>query len=84
MSTEPLYIDIIFEDHVYTATVYEMPQLRRFCSECVQKGRVFRFGKIHQYGSQRVSYIAHVMNQIREFATYDRWLAAKTEYCENE
>jgi len=69
-----MYIDIVFADHVYTETVYDMPQLRRFCSECVQQRRDFRFGKIHQYGSIRKSYICHVLNQIREFATYDRWL----------
>ncbi len=74
MGNQPAHIDIVFEDHVYTATVYDMPQLRMFCSECVREGRAFRFGKIHQYGSIRISYMAHVMNQIRKFATYDRWI----------
>lgn len=84
MRSNPLYIDIIFEDHVYTATVFETTQLRKFCSDCVRKGKTFRFGKIHQYGDISIARLSQVINQIREFATYDRWLAARTEYSENE
>jgi hypothetical protein len=73
---QPAYIDIVFEDHTYTATVYDMPQLRQFCNECGLEGRKFRFGKIHQTGSIRESYLHHVMNQIRKFNVYDRWLKA--------
>ncbi len=72
MKNEPAYIDIVFEDHTYTATVYEMRQLLRFCSDCVRSRREFRFGSIHQFGSINLDVLVCTMNQIRHFGTYSK------------
>jgi len=71
MST-PLHIDIVFADHTYTATCYDLEQLRRFCGDCVRSRRAFRFGSIYQYGDINLDKLVCMMNEIRWYGTYDR------------
>lgn len=73
-SQQPMLIEIVFVDHVYTATVHDLKSLERFCSNCVRSKRAFRFGSIFSYGSHNISRICQVMNGIRHFGTFDRYL----------
>ena len=69
---KPMLIEIVFVDHVHTATVHDLKSLERFCSQCVRSRRTFRFGSIFSYGSHNISRICQVMNRIRRFGTFDR------------
>jgi hypothetical protein len=68
---KPAYVEIVFADHVYTATVYDVKSLERFCRECCWGNRKFRFGSIKQYGSINLERLAQVMNRQRISAWYD-------------
>ena len=71
---KPMMIEIVFSNHVYTATVYDLKCLERFCSDMVRVFRAFRFGSIVSYGSVDLNSLCQVMNRIRHFGTYDRYL----------
>lgn len=71
---QPMLIEIVFADHVYTATVHDLKSLEEFCSNCVRRRRAFRFGSIFSYGSHNISRICQVLNGIRHFGTFDRYL----------
>ncbi len=71
---QPMLIEIVFVDHVYTATVHDLKSLENFCSNCVRRRRAFRFGSIVSYGSHNINRICQVMNGIRHFGTFDRYL----------
>lgn len=71
IQTKPAYIEIIFADHSYTATVYRVSQLIDFCGELVREGREFKFGSIQQYGDIDIQMLVGGMNSIRKFGTYN-------------
>lgn len=71
---KPMMIEIVFENHVYTATVYDLKCLENFCSDMVRSFRSFRFGSIVSYGSIDLNSLCKVMNRIRNFGTYVRYL----------
>ncbi len=71
---EPAYIEIVFEDHEYTATVHEPKQLERFCADCVRQKRPFRFGRRLSYGTLNLETLSVAMDRIKKYGTYDPYL----------
>jgi len=67
----PAYIEIVFEDHTYTATVYDILSLKRFCQECNRENRRFRFGEIKQYGSISIGKMTQAINRISKYSCHD-------------
>ena len=72
MNNEPAHIEIRFEDHNYTATVYDYQQLEKLCSGFVRERRQFRIGSIFQYGDLNIDELVKCLNRIQHFGTYDR------------
>jgi len=73
-ASEPLIIEIVHSDHVYTATAYSLASLERYCSDCVRSKRAFRFGDIRSYGTHNITQLCRVLNGIRHFGTFDKSL----------
>lgn len=72
--TEPAYIEIIFADHEYTATVYDPKQLERFCADCVRQKRTFRFGRRLSYGTLNLERLGVAIDRIKKYGTYHKYL----------
>ncbi len=71
---EPAYIEIVFEDHEYTATVHEPKQLERFCADCVRQKRPFRFGRRLSYGTLNLEKLSVVIERIKKCGSYNSCL----------
>lgn len=71
---KPAYIEIVHPTHTYTATVFELSQLTRYCSDLVESGVKFRIGNIESYGDLDIDSLVRTLNSLRRFGTYDRTL----------
>ena len=69
---QPAYIQIVFSDHTYTATVHDLKALENQCSLYVDMEREFRFGAIDQLGDVNVDGLVALMNRVRHYGTYNR------------
>ena len=65
-----MIIEIKHVDHSYTATVYDLNQLKDYCGECVQNKKRFAFGSIISYGTLNLNKIVRALNEMRTWGTY--------------
>lgn len=68
----PAIIDIVQEDHIYTATVNTLMSLENYCSDLVEAGKQFRIGSIRSYGTISVNALTIVLNRLSRYGTYNR------------
>ncbi len=75
---KPAYIEIVHPTHTYLATVHELGQLERYCSDVVEFGTPFRIGNIESYGDLDITDLVNTLNRIGRYGTYDKTLAKKS------
>lgn len=65
-------INIIQLDRTHRATMHDLKSLESYCSDLVRQRKPFRLGSIYSYGSVSIDGLAHTINRISRFGTYDK------------
>jgi hypothetical protein len=68
---EPAHIEIVQVDHTYTATVYSMASLLRYCQDLQSTNRQFRVGGVLRLGSIPRAVVDQAIDKIKAFSNYD-------------
>lgn len=75
MTNQPLVIEIIREDHTYTATVHNWGSLDSYLRQVRQNGGKFRFGSIMDYGTFcSIEALCQQLNSYHTLAAFDSQL----------
>ena len=75
---KPAHIEIVHPTHTYMATVHELGQLERYCSDAVEFGTPFRIGNIESYGDLDIDNLVGTLNRLSRYGTYDKTLVRKS------
>lgn len=69
---KPSYVEIRFEYHTYTATVYDVKKLEGFLSSKEVQENTFSIGNVISYGDISLDDLQHAFNRIRQYGNYKK------------
>jgi len=76
---KPAYVEIRFEYHTYTATVYDVKKLEGFLSSKDvrrplgwDRDQTFSIGNVISYGDISLDDLQHAFNRIRQYGNYKK------------
>lgn len=69
---KPAYVEIRFEYHTYTATVYDVKKLEGFLSSKEVQENTFSIGNVISYGDISLDDLQHAFNRIRQYGNYKK------------